>query len=365
MQRNSHPFYINRTVNDKETAMNEVTVLILAVFLGIVFRWGFKHLPGARWQMLGSIPVYQESDYRWRGINLTYYGVFNAFAYTLATAMVIVLFRAIDLDLAPTMVMIVGVLGICMPASRIIAALVEKKPHTFSVGGATFAGILVTPWIAGAINAFSDFPLPVIPVLSAVGIAYAMGEGVGRLACISFGCCYGRPIKDLPQRLQKSMGKCAFVFEGKTKKIAYAHNLDGHQVVPVQAMTTLLYCGCSLLGMYCFLEGYFTGAFLLAILVTQIWRFFSEFLRNDYRGEGSISAYQIMALLGAGYALVLPLIFSSKTLPTPFIEQGLAALWSPAIILVLQALWIFSFVYTGKSSVTESKIDFRIKKDTI
>ncbi|MFH1477455.1 MAG: hypothetical protein ABIH24_08210 [Verrucomicrobiota bacterium] len=30
-------------------------------------------------------------------------------------------------------------------------------------------------------------------LLGAVAPAYALGKGIGRLACISFGYCYGRP----------------------------------------------------------------------------------------------------------------------------------------------------------------------------
>ncbi len=130
-------------------------------------------------------------------------------------------------------------------------------------------------------------------------------------------------------------------------------------------MTAVLYCGCALVGMYLFLEGHFAAALILSILITQVWRFLSEFLRNDYRGEGSISAYQIMVLVGAAYVAILPLLISSSSTPVPDIALGLASLWSPGIILTLQALWVISFVYTGKSSVTESSIEFTVRKQNI
>jgi hypothetical protein len=345
--------------------MNLFFVLCLALPLIVLFAWGFKHLPRARWQMLGAIPMIQENDSTWRGINLTFYGVFNAVAYVTATMLAIVLFKSVDIAFIPLFAMIVGVLGICMPASKIIAAVVEKKPHTFSVGGATFVGIIVSPWLIQGINLFTLNPMPVIPVLSVVALAYAMGEGLGRMACISFGCCYGRPVTDFPDRFKKLFTRYAFVFQGRTKKISYAHHLDGQPVIPIQGMTAVLSCGCALIGMYLFLEGYFSAALILNILVTQIWRFLSEFLRNDYRGEGVISAYQIMALVGAGYVLAVPLLFSETVLPAPDIVAGLASLWSPGIILGLQILWIFSFLYTGKSNVTDSVIEFRVRKETI
>ena len=31
-------------------------------------------------------------------------------------------------------------------------------------------------------------------VLAALAIGYILGEGLGRLACLSFGCCYGKPL---------------------------------------------------------------------------------------------------------------------------------------------------------------------------
>lgn len=81
--------------------------------------------------------------------------------------------------------------------------------------------------------------------------------------------------------------------------------------------------------------------------------------------DGSISAYQIMALVGAAYVAILPLLISSSSTPVPDIALGLASLWSPGIILTLQALWVISFVYTGKSSVTESSIEFTVRKQNI
>lgn len=345
--------------------MNMLVVFLLALPLALLFAWGFKKLPQARWQMLGAVPMVQTDENTWQGVNFTFYGVFNAVAYTLAVALAIVLLESIDMPPVPLFALIVGMLGICMPASRIVAAVVEKKPHTFSVGGATFVGILAAPWVALGVNHFSSRPIPIIPVLGVMALAYAMGEGLGRLACISFGCCYGRPVAHLPAPWRQLFSRHAFVFGGATKKISYAHHLDGQPVVPIQAMTAVLYCGCSLVGTYLFLEGHFVVALVSCILVTQVWRFLSEFLRNDYRGEGYISAYQIMALAGAAYALCLPLLIPRGNLPDPAILRGLGALWSPGTILTLQCLWVISFVYTGKSRVTQSSIRFAVKKEHI
>ena len=66
--------------------------------------------------------------------------------------------------------------------------------------------------------------------------------------------------------------KIAFVFEGKTKKIAYASGLDGQHMFPIQGLTALVYVVTGLVGLYLFLESYFTGSLLVTALMTQGWR---------------------------------------------------------------------------------------------
>ncbi len=62
--------------------------------------------------------------------------------------------------------------------------------------------------------------VPIIPALAAVMIAYAFGEGLGRLACISFGCCYGVALREAhPSRDVFSIAGTLF-FSGSMKKIS-------------------------------------------------------------------------------------------------------------------------------------------------
>ena len=196
-----------------------------------------------------------------------------------------------------------------MSASRLIARLVEKKQHTFSVGGASFIGILTTPWIIALANItlgkWLEFHIPMIETMTAILIAYAFGEGIGRLACISFGCCYGKPLSMCNPLIQRIFRRWNFIFLGKTKKIAYDHQLDGQAVIPIQAITAIIYTGCGLLGFYLFIKGKAPAALLITLFVTQGWRFASEFLRADYRGHGRISAYQIMTLCASIYTFVI------------------------------------------------------------
>lgn len=65
------------------------------------------------------------------------------------------------------------------------------------------------------------------------------------------------------------------------KKISYASDLEGKQVLPIQAMTALLYIVVGLVATLLFLNGSFTIAFVLAMIITQLWRIFSKTLRAD------------------------------------------------------------------------------------
>ena len=348
---------------------DELFVGICALLNFLLFRWAFRHLTRERWQFLAAIPVVKTPDAGWRAINLTTYGFFNATAYTLACALLIVLTAAIGIPVVYTLVLLAIVLGGCMPGSRLIARLVEKKPHTFSIGGAFFLGLLLTPLIVIlsqplAVRTFHTTVNP-LAFLSAVSLAYCWGEGIGRLACISFGCCYGKPLKDVHPRLRALLGRWHFTFFGDTRKIVYAHHLEGVRVVPIQGLTAVIYTVTALAGIYAFLNHAFRTALLLSLIVSQLWRFASEFLRADYRGEGRISAYQVMSLLAVLAAIGLAGLPSPPPVSEISILQGLSTLWHPAILLSLQMLWIAAFLYTGKSHVTGATIHFHVHRHLI
>jgi prolipoprotein diacylglyceryltransferase len=314
---------------------------------------------------MAAVPTCKGPGNSWQGLNLTYYGFFNATAYTLACALAILLTAAAGIPVILTLALLVLILAICMPGSRLVARLVEKKPHTFSVGGAFFIGMLLAPpllMLAQPLAArYLHVTINPMVFLSAVAIAYCWGEGIGRLACISFGCCYGKPLSAVPPLLQWLFRRWHFVFCGRTRKIAYAHHLDGVQVVPVQAITAVLYSLTALVSMYAFLNSHFRTALLLSLIVSQLWRFASEFLRADYRGNHRISVYQYMSLAAVGIALALAgMTPAPAMLPTTPLVRGLTVLWHPALLLFLQALWIAAFIYTGRSHVTGATIEFHV-----
>ena len=338
--------------------------LLTAVMLG----WGFCNLPREKWQFLASLPSVRQPDGCWRGVNLTYYGVFNANAYLLATAVGICLLAALGIPCAGFFWIVAALLGVCVPASKLIARLVEKKKYTFSVGGAAFVGILGGPplvWGLGRVlGARMGVELPLAATLAALAIAYAVGEGVGRLACISFGCCYGKPLARTHPLIRRLFGNRGFVFQGATKKIAFADGLDGEPVVPVQAVTAIVYCAAAAVGLALFFGQCYRTSFLEVVVVTQLWRFFSEFLRADYRGAGRISKYQTMSLVAAGAAVPFALLCPPSVAAVDILA-GLQSLWRPGVLVFLQALWLFAFLYTGRSQVTGARIHFHVLQDRI
>lgn len=336
-----------------------MVVGVMTLGLAGLFAWSFHALPRARWQILAVLPRHREADGAWRGTNLTYYGLFNALGLAVAVAVAIFLPGSLALPLAHVAWCILGVLAVCLPASKLINRWVEGHWHGFTVGGGSFVGIVTSPWIVLGISRLSlpsGGPGSVLPILGALAPAYALGEGIGRLACISFGCCYGRPLAGCPVWLQRLFGRSAFVFEGPLKKASYAHGLEGQRLIPVQAMTAVISSLAGLVGVALFLSGRPVPAFVVPVVVTQVWRFGSEFLRADYRGAGRITAYQAMALAGAAYAILIGLVWPGAPLHAPDTARGLALLWTPGAILFIEAVAAFVFLRMGLSTVTASRI---------
>ena len=201
-------------------------------------------------------------------------------------------------------------------------------------------------------------------VVAAAMIGYALGEGLGRLACISFGCCYGKPMEQMPKLVQRYFAWVAFRFSGGTKKIAYIHHLEDKKIFAIQAVTAVIYASSALAGTLLYLHGRFAPAFILCLTITQSWRFCSEFFRSDFRGHRKITAYQIMSLLTIPYGALILWFFPSPQ-NVPNLKAGLDILWNPAAILFLQLLWLAGFLATGRSHVTGSALSFHVHQDRI
>ena len=347
----------------------EIFVLILTVLSSAILFLGIKYFPEERWQIIASFPVRKNEDNFWEGTNFTYYGLLIACAQAVALSIFIVLMGSIAVSLFNMISFVTIVICLCVPASKILARIIENKMHTFTVGGASFFGMIVAPiavLIVNRISAVSGNPLTMIlPFLSASAISYAFGEGFGRLACISFGCCYGKPVKNAGPLVKKLFSRCSFTFSGKTKKIAYEAGLDGHKVIPVQAMTAILSVAAGIFSAYFFLSARYAVAYVFVILITQGWRFVSETMRADFRGKGKVSAYQFMALLNCLYAFLLAFFLPEPIKGVPDVSRGLGYLWNPGTIISIQTLWIAIFIFFGRSRVTGSNISLFVYHDRI
>ncbi|MBN2466693.1 MAG: prolipoprotein diacylglyceryl transferase [Deltaproteobacteria bacterium] len=345
--------------------MEAVFILALSFFFLILFRWAFRTLPKENWQILAAVPVRKIADNCWGGLNLTWYGFFSSCAYVMAAAVYLILTISAGIAMPAALVVLVAILLICAPAAKILARIIEKKNCTFTVGGASFVGILIAPFVISFTAAITGWAIPMLSVMTATTIAYAFGEGLGRLACVSFGCCYGKPIENLGPVVKRLFGWRAFTFVGKTKKIAYESRLDGKPVVPVQAFSAIINTVAGLAGTALFLRSRFETAFLLTIIITQLWRFLSEFLRADFRGHAKISAYQKMNIGAVLYAAALTALVPKAFSSPPDLEAGLRTLWSPGMILFLEHLWIIFFLYTGRSKVTGSTLEIFVHHNRI
>ncbi len=348
---------------------NATFILTLGAIFGAFAIWAFKHLPQEKWQILASVPILKDPNGRWHGLNFTYYGLFTANALVLSAAMLIILLGAVKMPTMVILTMMTVLLLITLPAAKWVARLVEGKNHTFTVAGALFVGMFCAPLVLSIFNGISKraqlHEISTITALSALIIVFAIGEGLGRVACISFGCCYGRPLVDIHPVLRRVFQKWNFVFSGEMKKISYASKLNGREVVPVQAITSVLYLATGLVSALLFLQGKFSLSFFLSVIVTQGWRCLSETLRADNRGDGKISAYQWMGLIAMGYSILLLAVLPSTSSGDPRLELGLDALWRPEVVLFLQSVWAVVFLFFGRSMVTGAEISFHLREDRI
>ncbi len=348
--------------------MTEILFLgCLAGALALLYAWAFRTLPGERWQFIASTPD-RRAIAAGTGVNFTFYGFFSATAYAVSAGLFLTLMASVGVPLAVSLAAVSLTLLICAPASQLIAWAVEGKRYGFTIGGASFVGLFVAPATFWALDRFlgpaMGFSLPLGPALAAMAIAYVLGESLGRLACISFGCCYGKPVSAARGWVRVFSDRFSFVFEGKTKKIAYASKLDGVPVVPVQAMTATLYGVTAVASVALFLNAYYHVVIPLALATAQIWRTYSETFRADYRGEGDISVYQWMAAGGALAVLAAPFLLGHSPV-RPDLTAGLAALWSPEALVFLQAVWLAAFFYMGRSMQTGSRVSYHVRHDRI
>src|SRR5882724_3621482 len=121
----------------------QIFISSLALFFALLFAWSFRTLPEEGWQIIASVPIGKVSDNQWKGLNLTFYGFFLACSCVLAAIIGYVLLRAIQIPSSAIFILVGSLFAVALPASRLIARIVEGKAHTFTIAGALFVGTIV------------------------------------------------------------------------------------------------------------------------------------------------------------------------------------------------------------------------------
>ena len=349
---------------------NYLFIAGLGIICCICIWWGVRTLPGENWQFFASIPVRKMEDGSWEALNITWYGLLVAGANVVAALVFFIMLGAVGVPFAASVFVIVALLLICVPAASLVAQIVEKKPATLTVGGAVFIGSILAPFLIVLINLFSrwllGFVLPLPQTLAACATAFLFGEGLGRLACISYGCCYGKPVDEYRGMTRRIFEKTALVFHGSTKKIAYAAGLEGRKIVPVQPITMAAYIIAGMSALLLYASGHALAAYVIASVFASFWRVFSEIFRADFRGTGRISVYQIMSGISAVYSMGVALyLYDGATSIRCFLLSGVSSLWSPEPLVVLLAIWLIMVMFAGISTTTYSRVEFSLHEDRL
>ena len=94
---------------------NWLFVSTIILFLSPLYIWCFKALPQERWQIICAIPIRKMVDGFWQGLNLTYYGLFNAVSLCTAIALVLILTGAAGIGFTIFAAVITVLLAFCLP----------------------------------------------------------------------------------------------------------------------------------------------------------------------------------------------------------------------------------------------------------
>ncbi len=346
----------------------ELGLTLVALCAWPVFLWCFRNLPNERWQFAAILPSpnRQQTDHDWIGTNITFYGVISALAYAAATATFVFLCGSMGQPLWPTLAFICLMLAVCTPASKLIAHWVEGGNVNFTIGGATFAGALLLPIALFLSARIAADGFNAIALIAAAGLAFVLGEAIGRFGCLSFGCCYGRRLSDVGPLQRALYGRTATTYRGPLKKISYVSNMENTPVVPVQSIASVVLFVLFLLGLWLFWRQNFAACALLVIWGSQSWRVYSETLRADYRGGSRVSAYQWMALATCVITTVTVLTASiGESSVAPSSVAGWASLGRVDVLIAIQGLAAGIVWFMGRSQVTGALVNLRLYRERL
>jgi phosphatidylglycerol:prolipoprotein diacylglycerol transferase len=200
-------------------------------------------------------------------------------------------------------VLAAGVPVLAILGSRLLEILVNIRAYVANPGrklpetGFAFQGALVACTLAlMAIGGVQG--LPVLRLLDALVLGLPLGHAFGRLGCLAYGCCHGRP----------SSSRCAIRYFDPDSKPVWKEGLSGMPLHPTQ-----LYSAMGNVALFLLLNGFAEhgphreGTLAATyLLVNSSGRFGTEFLRWPLRGSRALKPFQwvSVALFCSGLAML-------------------------------------------------------------
>jgi phosphatidylglycerol:prolipoprotein diacylglycerol transferase len=199
---------------------------------------------------------------------------------------------------------------------------------------ASWGGLLMVPPVFAIFSWHSGLGL--LALVDAFALSMPIGHAIGRLGCLSYGCCYGRPTR---QRL-------AITYRNP---LAKAVRIGGHQHVRLHP--TALYEAILDLGiLVAVTAAFFLGMPLgvpsaLALMAYGFGRFAIEFLKDNggriLRSRFSVNHLLSLSMAGLGVLLLPSILSAPQASPAIAWAQALDALPWLLLALVPAAMVIF------------------------
>lgn len=168
------------------------------------------------------------------------------------------------------------------------------KDAVFSLtGGITAIGGLLTgalTFIIIAVCFRKKYPYLLSKVVVVAPSCMTLAHAFGRLGCFFAGCCYGRPVED-----GDLFGFLGVVFQpGSTAYSTYGSK----PLYPTQLFEAIFLFIIFGVTSYLLLKKRFRYSMPIYLASYGIWRFFIEFLRDDYRGSflGTLTPSQTQSI---------------------------------------------------------------------
>ncbi len=240
---------------------------------------------------------------RYGPFTLGTYGLFYAIAFLIAVRVAMAYARREAID--PTRMIDLGIWTLLsgIIGAKLMLVVVEfpyywrHKSEILSNwrSAGVFYGGFVAACLVGLIYVRRN-RLPLARTADAAAPGIALAQAIGRIGCLSAGCCYGKPT-DV---------KWAMTFVDPR-----AHDLTGVPLA-VPLHPTQIYHGVADFAVFLFLVWLYPrkkrhgSIFWIYVLAYAVLRFAIEFYRGDYRGEvlgGLLSTSQVIAILAAATSI--------------------------------------------------------------